>query len=75
MHKCPDCARVKSFSGNKKGNGKCRACEGTGEFMPKIEEMSEEEKYLHLSRFIQADCPNCNGSGKCPTCKGTGLVD
>jgi len=75
MQKCADCARVKIFSRNKKGNGKCKACNGTGEWMPKIEEMSEEQKMSYFAMSIQADCPSYNGTSVCPTCKGAGIID
>src|SRR5450755_4449003 len=55
---CPDCAGMTLFV--IKGNGKCRACLGSGQDLNVNSEVFR--------------CARCEGSGVCPACSGSGAV-
>jgi len=67
---CPDCdTSVAMFAWNQ-GDGKCRECNGTGDYRDPVDVVTLAVSFgtVHLDR----KCTKCAGTGQCITCGGTG---
>lgn len=73
MPSCPDCYPDLSLASFGKGDGRCKHCNGTGEW--------DESGGGALTEFFSLNtvhpditCRICSGTGQCQTCGGTGRV-
>ena len=70
-HECGNCqgGKIEKQCERCGGRGRCRACEGRGSFMHKLEALRPIDV-----RWEQIKCGVCLGSGRCSSCNGQGRI-